>query len=255
MCGSPAASLSAFGGRTRRRGVGHSTIAAALGRAQLAPLRRIRSGAAMSFTRSHGQYTTARMVLDLRHGDRGDRLGSTQRRLGGRDERRRRFCRLRQRRPALGWRPLDATACTDPGKHRGGRRRGSPSESIDSTAPGNAWSLERVVDPAVEWEFLLIRRTDGEAHAFGYRTRGASVAALAAVANNSVWIVGTHWSNDGNMRLGPIVIHWNGTSAVRQPTALDSLHGTTLSAICALSPVEIWAAGDHLLARYSTHAG
>ena len=39
---------------------------------------------------------------------------------------------------------------------------GVQARDIDSTAPGNAWSLERVVDPAVEWEFLLIRRTDGE---------------------------------------------------------------------------------------------
>jgi hypothetical protein len=143
-----------------------------------------------------------------------------------------------------GWTRLRAPDTANP--------EGITTTDVDAISAGDTWTLERVVDPAVDFGYRLIHWSGTDAHAFEYRTRGAGVAALAAVSNTSVWIVGARWSDDGNTRVGPIVIHWNGRTATRQSTALDSLHGTTLSAISALADGEIWAAGDHLLARYST---
>jgi hypothetical protein len=121
---------------------------------------------------------------------------------------------------------------------------------VDATAPGEAWMLDEFVDASVysEWRYRLIHWTNGRARAFEYQTReNESVAAIAAVSNRSVWIVGERWGDDAP----PLVIHWNGKTAVRQRSALDSQRGATLAALTALSPTEIWAAGYHLLARYS----
>ncbi len=142
------------------------------------------------------------------------------------------------------WKALGEPATKDSG--------GLSAADVDATAPGEAWTLDDFVDASVESEYRLVHWTKGRARAFEYQTRGASVAALAAVSSRSVWIVGERWSDDGNVPLGPMVIHWNGMTAVRQRTTFDSQRGATLAAVSALSPVEIWAAGDHLLARYSS---
>jgi hypothetical protein len=48
-----------------------------------------------------------------------------------------------------------------------------------------------------------------------------------------------------------MVIHWNGRTAAVQHTPFNSQRDANLTSVSAVSPNEIWAAGDHLLARYS----
>lgn len=131
---------------------------------------------------------------------------------------------------------------------------GVEAAGVDATAPGEAWTLDRFVDPMlVESRYRLIHWThNGQSvHSFEYETPGEDPAALAEVSRTSVWMVGQRWSDDGNTPLGPIVIHWNGRRATRMHTTLDAKRDATLTSIDALSPFDIWAAGDHLLARYS----
>ena len=70
---------------------------------------------------------------------------------------------------------------------------------------------------------------------------------IAAPSAKDVWAVG---------RLGyepsrPLVARWTGYSFESQVTSFDQLRNGSLNAASALSAVEIWAVGDHLVARYS----
>ena len=47
------------------------------------------------------------------------------------------------------------------------------------------------------------------------------------------------------------ILHWDGRSWQARHTALDGVKDATLDSLSALSPTDIWAAGNHLLARYS----
>jgi hypothetical protein len=78
-----------------------------------------------------------------------------------------------------------------------------------------------------------------------------SVSDLAEIARNNIWLVGTHWSADGNTMLGPLVIHWDGRRERITQTPFSSLRNATLEAASALSATDVWAAGNGLLARYS----
>jgi hypothetical protein len=68
-------------------------------------------------------------------------------------------------------------------------------------------------------------------------------ADLAVVGRNDVWLV-------GEKNLHPLVFDWDGTR-VTETTPFPSLHDTTLNAVSALSATDVWAAGEHLIARYS----
>jgi hypothetical protein len=128
---------------------------------------------------------------------------------------------------------------------------GLDARDVAVPSPQEAWTLEAFVEEPNFGRYRLIHWQAGKAHPFEYRTPGASVSGLAAISSTSVWIVGTRWSTDGSTARGPLIIHWNGRSAVRQHTTLDSLRYATLAGVSALSPTELWAAGDHILARYS----
>ncbi|MDX6513057.1 MAG: hypothetical protein QOE36_2561 [Gaiellaceae bacterium] len=131
---------------------------------------------------------------------------------------------------------------------------GAIAADVDAAAAGEAWTLDDFVDPRASCGSYRLNhwtQSGRSVRSVDYQTRGAGVIALAAVSRTSGWIVGRRWSNDCNKQLGPIVIHWNRGRATRIHTVLDARRGASLTSIDALSPVEIWAAGDHLLARYS----
>jgi hypothetical protein len=127
------------------------------------------------------------------------------------------------------------------------------AEDVEAKAPEESWALDSYIDPASDWQYHLVHWTQNgqTVHRFEYTMPGAAPQALAAVSKTSVWIVGRRWNDDGSKPLGPIVLHWNGRRTTRMNTTLDSKRDATLTCIDALSPLDIWAAGDHLLALYS----
>lgn len=94
-----------------------------------------------------------------------------------------------------------------------------------------------------------ILRWDGRRQKIAYDYQGAGwLRDLAAVSATNVWFVGDANNSDPDI---PLIGHWNGQSWRIQRTPLNSLRGTTLNDVFALSATEIWAAGNHLIARYS----
>jgi hypothetical protein len=76
-----------------------------------------------------------------------------------------------------------------------------------------------------------------------------NVEDLAAVSRTNVWAVG-YWDHDYNT-LYPLVVHWNGKTWRREHPPLERLKDATLEGLSVINARDIWAAGDHLIARYS----
>jgi hypothetical protein len=74
---------------------------------------------------------------------------------------------------------------------------------------------------------------------------------VAAVSRKSVWAVGD-WETSGSRRYvdHPLVAWWNGRSWRREHPPLDRIRDASLVDLSVVSPHEVWAAGDHLVARY-----
>jgi hypothetical protein len=77
-----------------------------------------------------------------------------------------------------------------------------------------------------------------------------SVTDLAADSSQDIWLVGQRWSADGNTPLGPLVMHYDGRRARSVATPFAHFRSSSLNAISMLATKEIWAVGDHLIARY-----
>ncbi|HKP52938.1 MAG TPA: dockerin type I domain-containing protein [Chloroflexia bacterium] len=65
------------------------------------------------------------------------------------------------------------------------------------------------------------------------------LTAVAALAFNDVWAVGTS--------LGAIALHWNGSEWSIAPVEVPGASGITLRALAAVAPNEVWAAGQQLV--------
>jgi len=72
---------------------------------------------------------------------------------------------------------------------------------------------------------------------------GTFLEGMAVLSDCDAWAVGTMWQTAlGNPTIA-LVLHWNGTSW-ETPTVPVSLHvNTRLSAVAAISPTDVWAAG------------
>lgn len=114
--------------------------------------------------------------------------------------------------------------------------------SVDARSPSDVWvtaSDNNLSDVLLHW--------NGNRLATYTRSGQPGVEAVAAVSSREAWAVGGRFDPDR-----PLVVHWNGTSWQTAKTALDDLRGTNLSGgLSANSPRDIWAVGDHLVARYS----
>lgn len=80
---------------------------------------------------------------------------------------------------------------------------------------------------------------------------GAFASDLAAASSQDIWVVGQRWSMDGNTPLGPLVMHYDGHHARSVPTPFAHFRSLSLNAISMVTADEIWAVGDHLIARYA----
>jgi hypothetical protein len=130
-------------------------------------------------------------------------------------------------------------------------RRGIERHFYHARTPEDIWMLEAIVDAQVDWGHRLIQSDGRRAHAHNYYMPRVTLSAIAAASKRSAWIVGGRLSGDGNRGLGPLVIRWHDGKLRIQHTPFESFQEAALSDIQILSPKEIWAAGPHLLARYS----
>jgi hypothetical protein len=74
---------------------------------------------------------------------------------------------------------------------------------------------------------------------------------FAALSSHDIWAVGVRFPGSFEpASLRPLVVHWDGRSWRVQNTSFERLRAT-LNGISALSPSDIWAVGNHLLARYA----
>jgi hypothetical protein len=80
----------------------------------------------------------------------------------------------------------------------------------------------------------------------------AALDDIAGVSAKSVWAVGS-WDTYENGRYvdHPLIAWWNGESWRREQPSFDHLRNAGLYNLSVLSPHDVWAAGDHLIARYS----
>jgi hypothetical protein len=92
------------------------------------------------------------------------------------------------------------------------------------------WSVARPPDPAPGLDALQ------------------GVAVLSA---RNIWAVGDDAAEgNGNAPFKSLIVHWNGKTWKRVPSPSPGAGSTSLSSVTAVSPGNIWAAGD-----YSTQAG
>jgi hypothetical protein len=121
--------------------------------------------------------------------------------------------------------------------------------AIDAVSATEAWAIHFGSETARD----NVQRWDGRrwsvAHVIPGQTRLEEISAMSPL---DVWAVGmrsTTGSFESNT-LRPLIVHKDGRSWRAQDTPFERLHAS-LYDISALSPSEIWAAGDHLIARYS----
>lgn len=114
--------------------------------------------------------------------------------------------------------------------------------SVDVRSASDVWVSANdndLADVLLHW--------NGQSLATYTRPGRPGVGPLAAVSPREVWGVGARYEPER-----PLIVHWNGTSWRTEETALDHLRGTNLNGtLSVLSPHDIWAVGDHLVARYS----
>ncbi len=90
---------------------------------------------------------------------------------------------------------------------------------------------------------------------------GASTASdlydVAGASTTSAWAVGWHheYVTKGTRYVStprrPLVLHWNGKAWQRAHTPFEHMKNTALYSLSVLAPNDVWAVGDHLIARYS----
>jgi hypothetical protein len=114
-----------------------------------------------------------------------------------------------------------------------------------------AWVLELFVDDPNWGRYRILRLGDTTSPATEFTMPRRDLAAVGPIGKSSAWIVGTRQITP--LRRGPLVLRWDGTTFRRQHTVLDTLsRGETLHGVSVLAPGEVWAAGDGLVARYSS---
>jgi hypothetical protein len=139
---------------------------------------------------------------------------------------------------------------------------GTRGADIDAVSGKDAWTVADYTDEQHHdsgKDFLLTRWTNGTPHTYLNATSldphgdgDVGLSAVAATSKTSFWAVGSR-GQDRQER--PLLIHSDGRTISVAHTALDALRGATLAALAELTPADIWAAGNHLLARYSGDSG
>jgi hypothetical protein len=108
---------------------------------------------------------------------------------------------------------------------------------VDVVSPGAAWAVHSAAASSD------IQRWNGRKWRISVRYRNRSLADVAALSPLNVWAVG------GTSH--PLIVHWDGVNWTRvTPPRLRQLR-TSIEAISAVGPRELWVAGSRLLAHGS----
>lgn len=117
--------------------------------------------------------------------------------------------------------------------------------SVSADAPNDAWSVgysdsltgRRSLGVIQHWNGVSWRRVTPAPLPAG--TRGIGLRAVAAIAPDDVWAVGTIALASGS---SPVIEHWDGTAFGMVPNPGPS--GGQLWAVSALNDHDVWAAGS-----------
>lgn len=128
---------------------------------------------------------------------------------------------------------------------------GQDAAAVDvvADAPHDVWVLANNVDPARNngWGHYVTRydgRTNRPVQTY-FSLAASYLQDIAAISPASLFLVGPIRDS------GPIVVHSDGNTSQITRTPFEHLRGAMLSGLSVLSPTDVWAAGDHLIARYS----
>jgi hypothetical protein len=114
---------------------------------------------------------------------------------------------------------------------------------VDAVSRNEAWAAHNGV---VRGD---IQRWDGRRWRVVHVLRGTSILGdVAAVSPDDVWAVGP--TSDSPQEQRPLTAHWDGRSWRTQYLS-PARPRRTVRSLSVLSPNDVWAAGDHLIARYS----
>jgi hypothetical protein len=72
-----------------------------------------------------------------------------------------------------------------------------------------------------------------------------------ATSANDAWAVGIHWPEDGSVLEATLIEHWDGTSWTVVPSP-NPTYRSTLRAVSALAPNDVWAVGYMMDAGYGS---
>jgi hypothetical protein len=123
-----------------------------------------------------------------------------------------------------------------------------------SVAPdGDVWTLDYDYSGNgpyfVRWRGTHRTRTTVYQPTLDRITVEDNVEDVAAVSRANVWGVGS-WDYEYDTPY-PLVVHWNGKAWRREHPPLEHLKNATLESVSVLAPRDVWAAGEHLIARFS----
>src|SRR6266508_2042545 len=107
-------------------------------------------------------------------------------------------------------------------------------------SPTDAWAVGQM------WDHALVLHWDGDqwAQVASPRDRATRLSALAAVASDDLWAVGTTFADvDGNGPTQGIIEHWD-RRAWNLVTLPALTPGTALASVSALGRDDVWVAGN-----------
>ncbi len=107
-------------------------------------------------------------------------------------------------------------------------------------SPTDAWAVGQM------WDHALVLHWDGDqwAQVASPRDRATRLSALAAVASDDLWAVGTTFADvDGNGPTQGVIEHWDGR-AWNLVTLPALTPGTALASVSALGRDDVWVAGN-----------
>jgi hypothetical protein len=122
---------------------------------------------------------------------------------------------------------------------------------IDARAQGDVWWLQTSATSSADWYYTLVHWHGRASRTYEHYTVGAVPGAIAAVSDTSLWMVGSRLDSFLDQQLGPVVMHWVRGKVRIEHTPFERLRSASLVDIKMLSPTDIWAAGNRLIARYS----
>jgi len=122
--------------------------------------------------------------------------------------------------------------------------------AVDIAPSGDVWTVNQDLPAGTPLFVRWSGRARSRVTTYSSHFDG-SLNDVAAVSHTSAWSVGVRKDPKLLCVHHPAITHWNGKTWTVQHTQLDSLKRASLEGLSILSPTDVWAVGEHLIARYS----